>query len=175
MKKLLILLICIFMLSCASRHFYIQHSNPQKPSMKHYNEIHLGWVPLAENDWIKHGYEKKQEWLDVIEILNTEALPTYLREFLRDKIFIAAKGPGNAIPDKGDLFIKFNRYESTAKYQESCVVDVEFIDIRTKKTIFTATADIYKGRSEHRDFAFTGRFWTLFYWIDNFLYYQLKD
>ena len=142
--------------------------------MKHYNEIYLGWVPLAENDWVQHGYEKKQEWLDVIKILNSEALPKYLREFMPDKKITGAKEPGNMMPDKGELFIKFNRYNSTVKYQESCMLDVEFIDIKSEKSIYTATVEIYKGRSEHRDFSFEGRFWTLFYWIDNFLYYQLN-
>lgn len=141
--------------------------------MTHYNEIYLGWIPLDENDWIRYGYPNKQEWLDLIKELNTEALPKYLQEFMPDKKIMGAKESKNTIPTKGELFIKFNSFNSPVKYQEQCTIDVEFVDIKSGKTIYTANVIIYKGSKEHRDFSFTGRYWSLFYWIDNFLYYQL--
>lgn len=176
MKKLSILLLCVFMLSCsASRYFYIPPSDLQKPSMKHYNVICLGWMPLKEHDWKRYGYPNKQEWLDFIHELNTKALPQYLKEFLPDKKIIGPQDSRDVIPADGELFIKFNSYDSPVKYQEECIIDVEFIDIKSGKSIYAANVIIYKGSKEHRDFSFSGRYWSLFYWIDNFLYYQLKD
>jgi hypothetical protein len=176
MKKLSILILCVFILSCgASRYFYIEPNNVQKPSMKHYNIVCLGWMPMKESDWKRYGYPNKEDWNDFIKELNTEALPKYLQEFLPERKIIGPTDPGNPIPANCELFIKFNSYDSPVKYQEECMIDSEFIDIKANKVIYSANVIIYKGSKEHRDFSFNGRYWSLFYWIDNFLYYQLKD
>ena len=175
MKRLLILTCCIVISSCAHRYFYVEPSDLKKPSMKHYNIISLGWIPMKEVDWKRYGYLNKEEWLDFIKELNTQALPQYLQDFLPQKKIIGPKDPSGAIPESSELFIKFNNYDSPVKYQEECIIDVEFIDVKSSKTIYSANVIIYKGSKEHRDFSFNGRYWSLFYWIDNFLYYQLKE
>ncbi|HBG07987.1 MAG: hypothetical protein A2075_11035 [Geobacteraceae bacterium GWC2_58_44] len=171
------LLFATLLASCgSSRYFSIKESDPVKPpSMSQYEEIHLGWMPYEENDWVQYGYEKKEHWLEVTRILNIDGLQKNMRDFMPGKTITADAGPGAGIPETGGLYINFKRFNSPVQDMQSwCLVDVDFVDIRSKKVIYSASAEIYKGRGGYSDYSFEGRLLTLTYWIDNFVLHQLK-
>ena len=173
-KILATIFILATLLSCSGRYYYkILSSEPHKAQLQKYENIHLGWLPIDENDWKKYNYESKAAWVDVIRTLNINGLQKWSLEILpKKKITGATSNADKVIPRQTDLFVRFNSI-NIENYGRSGIIDVDFIDVKTHAIVYKASAKIYiKGVNY---FTLEDTASALMYYTASFLYYQLTD
>ncbi len=145
-KKILLCVIVfaavVFLADCASR-FSVLKEAPSLPKLSGYKSIYVGWLNLDENEWKTYGYGSKNVWASEIRRNNVEGLQVYLREELPGKALFGAQSKDETYGGKGDLFIKFkiiNLEPTTGAFRDaSLTVDVEFIDGKSGKSLYTAS------------------------------------
>lgn len=117
--------------------------SPKKVNLQKYNHIHLGWLDLRGNDWKKYQYEKKENWVAVINQVNLNGIGVYLKKRLSGKKVTGASSKADT-KIKGDLYIKLNyvKIVPVRKGVDELHVNLTFINGKTKKTIYSASVAI---------------------------------
>ena len=163
----------ILTLSCSAKRFYkIVRSEPSKPSLQKYHNIHIKWLPIDENEWDVYEYESKEQYALFIKQMNTEYLQKYIKDFLPKKHFTGSSAKNdNTIPKQTELIIKFKSIKLQHGGQVG-VIDVDFIDNKTSKTVYNAQSVIY---TKGVQYGFEMQVTDLVYYIDNFIYFQLTE
>ncbi len=166
-------LLLVALSSCSARRFYaIRSSEPQKPQLQKYKAIHLGWLPIDENEWLEHDYSSKKEWVDVIRYLNVDCLQSGSKDYLPMKMITAAtSADDNMIPKETELFIRFNSIKME-KYARTALIEVDFIDAKSNTVVYKVSSDISMKSS---GFYLESTASLLMYNVASFLYYQLTD
>jgi hypothetical protein len=142
-RILIAILILMVISSCTARRFYeIRSSEPQKPQLQKYDNIHLGWLPIDENEWLKYKYSSKKEWIEVIRYLNVDYLQACSKEYLPMKNITGAMSDNdNMIPKQTELFVRFNSIK-IENYASTAIIDVDFIDVKTNTVVYKVSSDI---------------------------------
>jgi hypothetical protein len=148
MHKKISLFITIFtaaviLSGCASQ-FSIVKENPSSPKLSGYKSIYVGWLDLREDDWKLYGYDSKNTWATEIKRSNINGLQVYLKSDLPGKTIIGASSKSEAYSGKGDLYLKFRYNKINQNYNgwgalDELLVDVDFIDGKTGKILYTAS------------------------------------
>jgi hypothetical protein len=176
-RILSLFLIAIFLstltLSCSSKRFYkIVRSEPSKPNLQKYNYIHIGWLPIDENEWKIYEYETEDEYVRFIKQMNTEYLHAYIKDLLWKKNFTVATAKNdNIIPAQTELVIKFKSMELQHRGYTG-VVDVDFIDYKTNTKVYSAYSLIFCKSSQ---WGFEPQVMDLMYYVGNFIYNQMTE
>ncbi len=170
-KIVVAILILVALSACSAKRFYnIQNSEPQKPELQKYHYIHLGWLPINEDDWQKYEYGSKKEWIEVIRNLNVYGLQKSAITYLTKRnITGALSADDKAIPPQAELFIRFNSIKIENRATTG-IIEVDFIDVKNNAIVYKATAEI---DTKAYPYGFENNCKELMYYIFNFLYYQL--
>jgi hypothetical protein len=171
-KNLLICLIILSLFSCSGKRFYkILNSEPQKPNLQNYNNIHIGWLPFNENEWKTYNYESQKDWIRVIRHENIDQLQQYVKQYLPKKHITGAKSKDDTIiPNQTELIIKFTSIQIT-DYARSGIINVEFINAKTLAVVYKISSEIY---IQGDWFGFEANLMNLMYYIGNFLEFQFR-
>lgn len=80
-----------------------------KKAIKKYQEINVGWVDLGEEKHKDYGYDdsNKKDWKLLIDGLNLEKFPSYLKDYIPKKPIKTAKSASEQPASKG-LVITFS-------------------------------------------------------------------
>jgi hypothetical protein len=172
-KSLIVYLIILTLFSCSGRRFYkILNSEPQKPHLQKYNNIHVSWLPIDENEWKKYNYESQKDWIWVIDHENLDVLQTHIKEYLPKKNITGAKSKNDAIiPKQTELIVKFISMQIT-DYGRAGIIKVEFIDTNSLAVVYKVTSEIY---IQGDWYGFEANLMNLMYYIGNFLEYQFRE
>ncbi|MFH0977460.1 MAG: hypothetical protein V1874_16900 [Spirochaetota bacterium] len=133
----------IILTGCASA-FSIVKENPSSPKLSGYQSIYIGWLDLREDDWKLYGYDSKNTWATEIKRHNINGLQEYIKLELPGKTIIGSTAKSDAYLGKGDLFLKFKYNKINQNYNgwgavDELLVDVDFIEGKTGKTLYTAS------------------------------------
>jgi hypothetical protein len=170
------LVICFFILALFScnggRRFYkILNSNPQKPQLQNYKNLHISWLPIKEEDWKTWEYNSKDEWLHIINNINITQLQQFVNDYLPNKNITGAKfKEDKLIPPQTDLIIRFISFE-ISEFGNVGLLDVEFFDTKVKQIVYKTSSEIY---SKDTWGGFESNLTNLMYYIGNFLDYQFR-
>jgi hypothetical protein len=134
----------IFLSGCASSPFTIVKENPFSPKLSGYQSIYVGWLDMQEDDWQLYGYDSKNTWATEIKKHNIEGLREYLKAQLPGRSITGAKSKLDAFAGKEDIFLKFKFDKINLKHNgfggfDEIVTDVDFIEGKTGKTVYTAS------------------------------------
>ena len=133
-----------FTVGCAST-FSIVKENPSSPKLSGYKTIYVGWLDLRENDWKLYGYASKDQWVTAIKTANISVLQEYLKQDLPGKTITGASSKSDTFSGNSDLYLKFafNKINQNFNYGwggvDELLVDVEFIEGKTGKVVYTAS------------------------------------
>ncbi len=112
--------------------------------MKNMNHIFLGWVDLGDEDWGRHGYTAKSDWIDVINSLNASFSRGVQTKYLPGRTVTVAKDKGDEIAAGNDLYIKFSDVQ--VDYDNyHLILAIHFIDPKTNQEIATIPVRPYYG------------------------------
>jgi hypothetical protein len=172
-KMLIVCLIILTLFSCSGKRYYkILNSEPPKPHLQKYNNIHVGWLPIDENEWKKYYYESQKDWIWVINHENLDVLQKYIIEYLPKKNITGAKSKDDIlIPKQTELIIKFSSMQIT-DYGRAGIIKAEFIDTKSLSAVYKATSEIY---IQGDWYGFEANLMNLMYFIGNFLEYQFRE
>ena len=123
-------------------------SKIDKVRLPDHNKIYIGWLDLGEDNWTTFRYASKENWLEVIKIMNG-----YLKEHCehtvrqRKKSYYTgdvkyhlrfAQGPNDESFEDAQLYLKFSKV-SLGGGTEGFKLDVtvQFIDIATGKVLYS--------------------------------------
>ncbi len=122
-----------------------------KQALKKYREINIGWVDLGEEKYKDFGYDdnNKNDWNLLIDGLNLEKFPSYLKEYIPKKSINTAKSASEKPTPKG-LVITFSdvvyiqQTSSAARFwfgkmagSDVLKVTVHFIDGESGKELYS--------------------------------------
>ena len=138
-----ILAAAFFLSGCASA-FSIVKENPASPKLNGYKSIYVGWLDLREDDWKVYEYDSKNTWATEIKRHNTKGLQEYIKAELPGKTIYGAASKSETYSGKGDLYLKFKFNKINQNYNgwgavDEMLVDVDFIDGKSGKTLYAAS------------------------------------
>ncbi|MBN2078523.1 MAG: hypothetical protein JW838_06125 [Spirochaetes bacterium] len=146
-----LLTLAVGLAACSSR-YQVKQEYPKSPNLDRYEVIRVGWVDFPAGNWRAYGFRSQGEWAGVTNDLNRKSLNEYLAGALNDRDVIGPTTKSNAIPGRGDLFIKLGykgirRQYSAAGGFDYLTVRVEFYDIRRRRRVYGATVTLSSARS----------------------------
>lgn len=169
----LIIVFSVSVLSCSGKRFYkLINAEPLKPSLQQYNKIHVGWLPINDNEWKTYEYGSKVDYTRFIRQLNIEYLQDYIQSYLPKKQITGVKSKEDAvIPNQTELIIKFKSIDILHRGQVG-VLAVHFIDAKTNNVVYKVSSEIYcKGVQ----WGFEPQLMDLMNYIGNFIDYQFRE
>ncbi|HSA21398.1 MAG TPA: hypothetical protein P5076_08120, partial [Myxococcota bacterium] len=122
--------------------FYATAEEPLNPVFKPYTQVHVSWIAFPEGDWQTYGYATQAEWVGQIQAYNTKGIQKYLKDWVPELQVSGDTAAGQPMPEAGELYIKLT-YKALLSGggpggSDDLQLDVEFIDIPSKQTIYKA-------------------------------------
>jgi len=119
---------------------------PLNPVFKPYTQIHVSWIAYPEGDWQTYGYPTQAEWVGQIQAYNTQGIQKYLKDWMPQMTVTGDTAAGQAMPETGELYIKLTYKALLAgggpAGSDELQLDVEFIDLPTKQTVYKAAVAV---------------------------------
>ncbi len=174
MKKIIAaaaILVSLALASGCTSFYHVIKDTPATKPLSSYKQIYVGWLDLRPGDWQKYGFESEAIWAGQISQNNTLGIQAYMKENLGDRVLGGAQSKDEAPPTTGDLYIKliFDRIDLNHNgwgALDEMFLDVEFVDIASKETVYKASVTTNEAGSFPRNWkggSFDGR-------LDNELY-----
>lgn len=168
---------------CASTYTVVKQTSPTG-NLKQYQELNVGWIDLGEGKYEKYGYEAKDKgaWKALLNKINLESLPEFLKAYMPNKTINTAKAIGNTPASKG-LVIKFtdanyNQLTNSAAQvlfggmggSDTLDVTVYFIDGQSGNELYSSTIAIdSRAGTGYGSMGFEGRVTNTIYNLAGFI------
>jgi hypothetical protein len=129
----------------AARHKVpVFHNKETTVDMSKMNRIFIGWVDMHEDDWGAHGYQTKQDWVNIIASLNASFSSNLIASDLTGRTLVSAKDKGDENAKDCDLYVKFT--DVHVDYDNyHLILAIHFIDPKTGKEIGSIPVRPYYG------------------------------
>jgi hypothetical protein len=118
---------------------------PLNPVFKPYTQAYVSWIAFPEGDWQTYGYPTQAEWVGQIEAYNTKGIQKYLKDWIPALQVSGDTAAGQAMPEAGELYIKLTYKQLVPGGgqggSDNLLLDVEFIDLGTKQTVYKAAVE----------------------------------
>ena len=112
--------------------------------MSKMNRIFVGWVDMHEDDYGAHGYSNKQDWVDVINSLNSSLNSNLISNYLAGRTLVPAKNKDDENAQDCDLYVKFT--DVRVDYDNyHLILAIHFIDPKTNQEIGAIPVRPYYG------------------------------
>ncbi len=193
MRKQILICMCVVCLiltatNCGSYYTINTETTPTQ-SLSAYKTIHVGWLDMNEDNFKTYGYETKEAWAKVIEAMNIQQLPGFLKEFLPGKIVTTAKSKSEGVADGVELYIKFSNAQYSSQTSSTAQVffgrlagsdtldcTIHFIDVKTNTEIYKVDINFdSKAGSAYSSMGFEGRVTNTVYNMAYFLGEKLTN
>jgi hypothetical protein len=184
-KKVVVLIfgLALLLAGCGS-YYTVVNETPPTAALSSFSTISLGWIDFGEAKAKSYGFEGKDEgkWVELINEINRNAMPKYLREFVSGKTILSVASRSER-PKKEGLIIEFsdvnyNQQTSSAAqimfgaYAGSDTLDVtvHFIDAGTGQELGMSKINVgSKAGTGYSQYSFEGRFNNSVYNLARFI------